>query len=318
MPILITGGTGFIGAEVVRQLLADGETDIHVMHHSGNFQRIEDTSRITLIQADLADIERTTAIVADLRPRVIYHLGAMLTVPSEGDPQASVRTNVFGTYALIEAARLNGVAQFLFSSSIGAYGPDAEPPLTDFSPQRPVTIYGTGKVFCELLGAYYKSKYGLDYRGLRFPSVIGPGVKTPGPLQFTSWVIEECARGHAYTVAAPAETAVPVVYYKEAAQAMIQLGRAPLKDIQTVTYLINGLQPTPTIGELAEVVRQKLPGAQIHFKPDPDKQPLLKVLARPVDDNRARLEWGWHPTYTPQAIVDDFLAELSRHPQRYA
>jgi nucleoside-diphosphate-sugar epimerase len=37
-----------------------------------------------------------------------------------------------------------------------------------------------------------------------------------------------------------------------------------------------------------------------------------------VDDNRARLEWGWHPSYTPQAIVDDFLAELSRHPQRYA
>ena len=317
MSILVTGGTGFIGAEVVRQLLADGETDIHVLHHSGNFQRVEDTGKVNLIQADLADTERVSAIVAEVRPRVIYHLGAMLTIPSEGDPQASIQINAFGTYALMEAARLNGVSQFLFSSSIGAYGPDAEPPLSDISPQRPVTIYGTAKVFCELLGAYYKRKYGLDYRGLRYPSVIGPGVKTPGPLQFTSWVIEECARGHAFTVAAPPETAVPVVYYKEAAQAMIQLGQAPLKDIQTVNYLVNGLQPTPTIGELADVVRQKLPEAQINFEPDPARQPLLKMLARPVDDSRARLEWAWQPKFTPQAMVADFLAELSEHPQRY-
>jgi nucleoside-diphosphate-sugar epimerase len=241
----------------------------------------------------------------------------MLTVPSEANPQASIQSNAFGTYALMEAARLNGVSQFLFSSSIATYGPDAQAPLTDFSSQRPLTIYGTAKVFCELLGAYYKRHYSLDFRGLRYPSVIGPGVKTPGPLQFTSWVIEECARGRPFTVNAPTDTAVPVVYYKEAAQGMIQLGRAPLKDIQTVTYLVNGMQPTPTIGQLADIERRILPGARMNFAPDPERQTLLRICAQPVDDSRARLEWGWHPTYTPEAIVADFLAELSEHRQRY-
>ena len=117
MSILITGGTGFIGAEIVRQLLAEGEQDIHVLYHSGNFQRVQDlTGRIKLVQADLADLERVAAVVAETRPRVIYHLGAMLTIPSEAQPQASVQANVFGTYALMEAARLNGVSRFLFSS----------------------------------------------------------------------------------------------------------------------------------------------------------------------------------------------------------
>ncbi len=320
MSILVTGGTGFIGAEIVRQLLAEGETEINVLHRNGNFQRLEDLSdRINLLQADLADMERITAIVAETHPRVIYHLGAMLTIPSEANPQLAIQANAFGTFALMEAARLNGVAQFLFSSSIGVYGQDTrEDALNDFSPQLPATIYGTTKVFCELLGAYYKNKYGLDYRGLRYPAVIGPGVKTPGPLQFTSWIIEECARGHPFLVSVPPETSVPAVYYKEAAQAMIQLGRAPLENIRTLTYLINGMRPTPTIGELAAIVRRKLPGAQIYFSQDKEWQPLVKKLVRPVDDSQARMEWGWNPTYTPEAMVDDFLAELGEHPQRYA
>ncbi len=319
MSILVTGGTGFIGAEVVRQLLAEGEPEIHVVHHSGNFQRLRDiTDRLDMIQADLADLAKISAIVAHIRPRVIYHLGAMLTFPSEGDPQTSIQSNAFGTYALMEAARLNGVSQFLFSSSISTYGPDTqESTLTDFSPQRPVTIYGTAKVFCELLGSYYRRRYGLDYRGLRYPSVIGPGVKTPGPLQFTSWIVEECARGRPFTVEAPPETAVPIVYFREAARAIIQLGRAPGSSIQTVNYLVDGLKPTPTIGELGAIVRQKMPGAQIQFKPDPEKQALLKILARPVDDSRARSEWGWNPIFTPEAIVEDFLAEMALHPERY-
>jgi threonine 3-dehydrogenase len=318
MSILITGGTGFIGAEIVRQLLAEGETELHILHHSGNFQRVQDFfDQINLIQADLGDHERITAIVADTRPRVIYHLGAMLTVPSEANPQASIQANAFGTYALMEAARQNGVSQLLFASSIASYGPGVAAPLTDFSPQRPVTIYGTAKVFCELLGAYYKNKFGLDFRGLRYPAVIGPGVKTPGPLQFTSWIIEECARGHPYLLSVPPETAVPAVYYKEAAHAMIQLGKAPLHDIQTVTYLINGIRPTPTIGEMAAILHQRLPDAQIHFPQEKEMPPLVKNLVRAVDDSRARLEWGWNPTYTAEAIVDDFLAELTEHPQRY-
>ena len=319
MSILITGGTGFIGAEIVRQLLAEGEQDIHVLYHSGNFQRVQDlTGRIKLVQADLADLERVAAVVAETRPQVIYHLGAMLTIPSEAQPQASVQANVFGTYALMEAARLNGVSQFLFSSSIASFGPGAPAPLTDFSIQRPVTIYGTAKVFGELLGGFYKHKYGLDYRGLRYPAVIGPGVKTPGPLQYTSWIIEECAKGRPFTVNVPPDTAVPVMYYKEAARAMIQLGRAPLEDIQTVNYLVCGMRPDPTIGEMAEILRRKIPGAQIQFSQDAAGQPLVKDLSRAVDDSRARQEWGWDPIYTTEAVVDDFLAELNTHPQRYS
>jgi threonine 3-dehydrogenase len=195
MSTLITGGTGFIGAEVVRQLLArNAADDIHIAHRSGNFSRINDlVDHVHLIQADLADHDTIAAIIERTRPEVIYHLGAMLSIPSEGNPQAAIEANGIGTYRLLEAARQNEVRQVLFASSIGVYGADIqEDVISDVTIQRPATIYGVTKVFGEQLGAYYKRKYGLDFRGLRYPSIIGPGVTTIGVAQFTRrcWRIE--------------------------------------------------------------------------------------------------------------------------------
>jgi threonine 3-dehydrogenase len=318
-PILITGGTGFIGAEIVRQLLARGEEEIHVLHRRGNFQRLQDVlERVNPIQVDLADGPRLGDVVAETRPRAIYHLGAILTGPGEENPQAATMANAFGTYALLEAARRYEVSQFLFASSVGVYGAGiVEDTITDLTLQRPFTIYGITKVFGEQMGSYYKMKYGLDFRGLRYPSIIGPGVTTPSVVQFTSWVIEESARGNPFAITVTPETAVAVMYYKDAAGAMIRLGAAPVENILTVNYLIDGVKPTPTAGELAEIVRSRIPGARISFEPNPILQPAIDQVARPLDDGPARTEWSWEPVYDQEAIVDDFLAELREHPERY-
>jgi threonine 3-dehydrogenase len=319
MSILITGGTGFIGAEIVRQLLARDESEICVLHRSSNFQRLQDVAdRLNLIQVDLADTGRLAEVVEAARPQAIYHLGAVLTGPGEEDPQAATETNAFGTYALLEAARRLEVNQFLFASSIGVYGADISGDvITDLTLQRPFSIYGITKVFGEQLGAFYKRKYGLDFRGLRYPSIVGPGVKTPSVVQFTSWVIEECARGNPFTITVTPETAVPVMYYKDAARAMIQLGEAPVEEIKTVNYLVDGVKPTPTAGRLAEIVRSRISGAQIAFEPNAIMQAVIDQAIRPLDDRRARDEWNWQPAYDQEAIVDDFLVELREHHERY-
>jgi threonine 3-dehydrogenase len=318
--VLITGGTGFIGAEVARQLLsARGDMDIYVMHRSENFQRLLDIAdQLSFVQADLSNSEQIVEIVKATRPEVIYHLGAVLTGPGEANPQAAVETNVVGTYTLLEAARTYGVRQLLFASSIGVYGADIrEDVITDVTLQRPFTIYGISKVFGEQLGAFYKRKYGLDFRGQRYPSIVGPGVKTPSVVQYTSWVIEECAKGNPFIITVTPETAVPIMYYKDAARGIIQLGEATVDEIKTVNYLVDGAKPTPTAGQLADIVRQNVSGAQISFEPDLAFQPMLDKLLRPIDDGRARAEWTWEPTYDLDAIVEDFLAELRDHGERY-
>jgi nucleoside-diphosphate-sugar epimerase len=244
-------------------------------------------------------------------------MGAVLSVPSDANPATATQTNAMGTFHVLEAARLFEVPKVLFSSSIGTYGLDIQDEvISDATIQRPLLFYGITKVFGEQMGLFYKRKYGLDFRGVRYPSIIGPGVQSPGAAQYTSWVIEACAKGNPYTIWVKPETRVPVLYIKDAAQAIVKLADAPLENIQTEIYLIDGAKPTPSAGELADLVRKNVPGAQIGFEPDEEMQRVVDSL-RPLDDGNARREWGWKPAYDLEHIVDDFLLDLKDNPQRY-
>lgn len=312
MTTLITGGAGFVGLEVVRLLLDRGESRIAVFSRNPSPQRLGDLAdRVKAISGDLGNFSHVLHAVKTTRPECIYHLGAMLSVPSDADPAAALHTNAMGTFHVLEAARLFDVKQVIFSSSVGVYGYDIQDEMIgDTTLQRPQLFYGATKVFGEHMGLFYKRKYGLDFRGIRYPSVIGPGVSTPGAVQYTSWVIEECARGNPFTIWVEPETRMPVMYIREAAEATIQLAQAPPERIETINYIVDGRKPTPSAGELAQTVRAQIPDAQIDFKPDPQIQPLLDEMCRPLDDSRARQEWDWQPRYDLERMVTEFLQRL--------
>ena len=308
MRILVTGGTGFIGAEIVRRLVRQ-DHDVVVAHRSGNFARIDDVlDKVTTVQADLGDNDAVTRLVSDVAPEVIHHFGATLTGPGEADPPALLRSNVDGVITLFDAAHAAGTRQVIFASSIGTYGRDLAPgePVHDLSLQRPTSVYGVTKVFAENLGAWYRQRFGLDYRGIRYPSIVGPGVTTKSVAQYTSWMIEAAGRGDAFDAWVGPDAVVPILYYKDAAQAAIDLSEAPLDDIASINYLVDGPRPTPTAGELAEAVVAAVPNAEIRFTPESDG-PARHLL---IDDTVARTEWGWQPEYGVEAMIQDFLAEM--------
>ncbi|HJP22055.1 MAG TPA: NAD-dependent epimerase/dehydratase family protein [Alphaproteobacteria bacterium] len=310
MSILITGGAGFIGLEVARQLLAEGETEVTVVSRNPSPARLGGLAdRLTAVAGDVGNFSHVLEAVKNARPSTIYHLGAMLSVPSDADPANAIQTNAMGTFYVLEAARMFDVPQVIFSSSIGTYGRDVpDAAIDDLTLQRPTLFYGATKAFGEHMGLFYRRKYDLDFRGIRYPSVVGPGVSTPGVAQYTSWMIEACADGKPFTAWVTPETRMPIMYLSEAAAATILLARAAKDSIKTVNYLVDGVKPTPSAGELANAVRAKLPEAQIDFQPDPKIQPLIDAVVRPVDDGRAREEWGWQPTHDLDRMVDEFLA----------
>jgi threonine 3-dehydrogenase len=318
MDVLVTGGTGFIGSEVVRVLLKRGER-VTAFDINPSTKLLEDVKdKVKVVRGDLGNFSHVLSVVKESKPRVIYHLGGMLSVPSDADPQAAFRANAMGTFHVLEAARLFDVEKVLFSSTLATYGLNIrEGRIDDFTLQRPELFYGCTKVFCELMGLFYRRKYGLDYRGVRYPSIVGPGVKTPGIVQYNAWVIEECAKGRPYTVYVRPDTRCPIMYYKDAARAIVMLGDAPRESIQMVNYVVAGPTPAASAQELVDMVRAKIPGAKIDFKVDEEKQKIIDKLVLPVDDSLARKEWGWYPEYDQERIVEDFLEELRNHPERY-
>ena len=312
MATLITGGAGFVGLEVARQLLDAGETDITVFSRNPSPNRLGSlTDRVTAVAGDVGNFSHVLEVVRDSRPDVIYHLGAMLTGPSDIDPASSIQTNAMGTFYVLEAARLFDVRQVIFSSSIGSYGYNIDDSaLNDTTLQRPMTFYGATMAFGEHMGLLFKRKHGLDFRGIRYPSVIGPGVTTPSNVQYTSWMIEESIKGNPFTVWTVPETKVPVMYITEAATATVQLAQAPIDAIKMVNYLVDGEKPTPNAGDIADAVRAKIPNAQIDFVPDPNRA-MLHGRSQSIDDSCAREEWGWQPTHSLSRMIDEFMAAFA-------
>ena len=317
MSILVTGGNGFIGAEIVRLLHERGEGPIHVAHRSSNLTRLGALAdKVELHPLDMADEDAVAALVQAVRPRVLYHFAAMLSGPGEADPQALLRSNVIGLIRLFEEARLAGTEQLIFASSIGTYGRDlGDGPITDMSQQRPGLVYGVGKVFGENLGAYYRTKYGLDYRGIRYPAIIGPGVTTRSLLQYTSWAIEYAAKDQPFEIWVTPETAVPILYFKDAARAALDLSSAPSDPITSINYLVDGVPPMPSASELVDAVRVVVPKAELSFKPDPQIQAMVEGVSRSIDDSCARAEWNWSPAYDLPGMIDDFVRIVRADPR---
>lgn len=315
MVALVTGGTGFLGSKVVRALIENGHDKVVAFDLYPNETNLAGVlDRVEIVRGDLSSFTTILNLIETHKPETIHHLGALLA-PSETDPEAGIRVNALGTYYLLEAARLFGVSQMIFASSItviSSTDPDAQS-LHDYSPTHPETVYAATKLFSENMGRYYRRQHGFDFRGIRLPSVIGPGVKSDGYVQYFNKTIELSAKGSPFEIYVRPDTRLPVVHVDDAAEAFLHLAAAPTEKIKAVVYAIMGPCPTPSAQELVDLVSSKIPGARLSFKVDEYVQRMFdNILRLPLDDRYARQEWGWKPRFELEAIIDDFIAKIPR------
>ena len=311
MAILITGGSGVTGSSLTSALVSRNEKVVI-------FDLWLDPSRgpknELLVQAkgDITDWHAVLNVVKEYKIDSIFHLAAILTIPSEANPWGAINTNAIGTYNILEAARLFGVKKVIFTSSIGAYGVTQDTVVTEETAQRPTNIYGCCKVFSELLGLYYHRKFGLDFRGIRVPQVVGPGVKNPGLGQYMPWLIEAAVKGEPFEVWVPEDTVMPMLYVKDVIRSLVMLYDAPEEKMRTRMYNMGQISPPPTAKELVDTVKSYYPGARITFKPDPNLMPIIKTIPRVFKGDNAEAEWGWKFSYSLNDMVKDFIEEVKK------
>jgi len=187
--VLVTGGCGFIGRQVVGTLLKQ-DCLVRVVDNLSNseldslaeFGPVEEVSperlglpqrSIQFIKADILD-EQTAELACDGMQSVI-HLAANTGVgPSVENPRLDCVTNVIGTLNYLEGCRKNNVGSFVLASS-GATVGEVQPPIHEKLPPRPVSPYGASKLACEGYCAAYAQTFGLKTVALRFGNVYGPG-----------------------------------------------------------------------------------------------------------------------------------------------
>ncbi len=319
MNILITGGTGFIGALLARSHVQRGD-NVTIFDVAPNMNRIQDIAgAVRVVQGNLSYSPEVNNVVRDNRIERILHLGSMLSAPSDANPWASFQVNVIGTVNVLEAARMFDAGPVVFPSTIATFGLDTDTVAGDATVQHPTTMYGCGKAYCENLGRFYRNRFGVDFRGIRFPSVIGPGAKVRHVSQYNAWMIEYPLKGQPFECFVTEDTRMPTMYFKDAAHAIETVANAPAESIRTVNYNVAGITPTASAKDIENVVKRHVPDARITYVPDPVIMRYYQTFRIEVfDDSRARNEWGWCPAYPDiDTVLLDFKAELDEHPDWY-
>ncbi len=319
MTTLITGDAGFIGSQLARLLIDAGERPVifDITPVQGPLREFKD--EFIFEQGTVAHLSVLMDCIEKHGVQRIFHLGGMLSLPSENNHCAAFDANVVGTYNVLEAARIKKISQVLYGSTIATYSKDiTTEEIDDRTIQRPSSFYGVSKTFGELLGLFYHRKFGLDFRGLRLPSIVGPGARTAHMSIYNAWAIEYPLKGLPYVLECEPETCCPVLYFKDAAQLLLDLSEAAPEKIRTRVYNVAGVTPVFSARRLVEIVQERVPGARLSFQPNPVVVDLLgELAAHKINDERARTEWGLKIKYPLEKMVDDFLMEFEKFHEDY-
>ena len=148
--ILVTGGAGYIGSHVVRQLGERGENIVVLDNLSTGFQ--ESVLHGEFIEGDTGDAELVSRILSDHNVDTVMHFAAHTIVPeSVSDPLKYYRNNTANTRNLLECCQKHGVKHFVFSSTAAVYGEPEDANITETTPTSPINPYGMSKLMSEIM-----------------------------------------------------------------------------------------------------------------------------------------------------------------------
>ncbi len=316
MALLITGGTGFIGANLARKLV-EQEMQVVLMEISPNMKLIEDiASNVEIVRGDVTNWAEVVDTVNSYNITKIFHTAALLSDNAEKYPLRAYCVNATGTWNILESARQFKVEQVIFTSTLATYGDHVSEPVSNDAPQFPRILYGATKVAGERLGEYYFYRFGVDFRGIRFPSVIGPGRGSGGVSAFTTLIVQYAAMGLPYDIYVSPEIGLPIIYIEDCIRALLMLSNAPNQALSRRVYNVRGIPCTS--GELVNLVKSVIPSAELRFVPDEHLTSLVRQIPAVIDDSLARNDWDWNETLDLKTSVKLFVKEVQKQPQRYS
>lgn len=270
IPVLVTGGAGFIGSHVVEHLVHNGAY-VRILDNfsTGKYENIMHLQEhIEIIEGDITDYQ--TCLKATEGIAIIFHLAAQVSVPgSVDDPQYCFKTNIDGTINLLEAARLNNCKRLVFSSSSTVYGCQDGTFIEDKTPVKPESPYGLSKLIGEMLCRQYYDVYGIETVSMRYFNVYGQRQDPAAPYAAVVAKFLECMQyNKPIPIYGDGYQTRDFVTVEEVAKANLLFGMLPEEIICGNVYNI-ATGKSMNLFELAEMLRQEFPlfNAGFEFKP---------------------------------------------------
>jgi len=312
--VLVTGAAGFVGANLVRRLIADGH-DVHAVTRPGSDRwRLEDVRReVHCHDVDLTDFEAVTGFCQDTRPAWILHLAAYGAYSSQPDARRMVATNIMGTLHLVQAAMRVGFEVFVNTGSSSEYGFQDHAPR-ESEPIDPNSDYAATKASATLLCRSIARRHHLRIQTLRLYSVFGPYEE---PARLMPTLIVRGLRNELPPLVRP-EIAHDYVYIEDVTEAYIRAATQARQEPGEIYNVGSGTQTS--IRELVEMARRVLRITAVpNWQSMPDRPGDTDVWV--ANRSRIRERLGWQPRYSLEAGFRSMVRWFLKHPDhlvRYA
>jgi nucleoside-diphosphate-sugar epimerase len=307
--ILVTGACGQIGSELVMALR---KTYSNVIASDLKEATGELKDSGTFVKLDALHKPGLTEVVKKYGVNQIYHLAAILSATGEKNPELAWRINMKSLRNMLDVSIEHGITKMFFPSTIAVFGPTTPRENTpQYTVMEPNTIYGISKQAGERWCDWYFQKKGLDVRSLRYPGLISYKTKAGGgTTDYAVDIFFEAVSHKKYTCFLKPDTRLPMMYMPDAIRGTIELMEAPAEEITIRSaYNFSSLSFTPA--ELAEAIKQEIPGFEMEYAPD-FRQAIADSWPGSINDDYARRDWGWKPEYDLQRMTKDMLENIAK------
>ena len=289
---LVTGGAGFIGSELVRQLAARGDRVVIVDNLvNGLRENVADilSPRVTLLTADVRDLDAVRPYLS--ATRVVFHLACLGVRHSVHSPVENHEVNATATLGLLAASRDAGVPRFAYVSSSEVYGTARWTPMTEEHPTFPCTVYGASKLAGECYTRAYHATYGYPTVVIRPFNTFGPRSHHEGDSgEVIPKFLLRCLAGRPMIVFGDGTQTRDFTFVSDTAAGILAAGESP----ETIGRTINiGSGREVTINDLASLVKDVTgrPDAAVQH----DQARPGDVLRLGADISSARALIGFEP-----------------------
>lgn len=288
MTVAVIGGAGFIGSNIVDDLMTQGH-EVRVLDNFSegrreNLSRWTDTGNrnIEVIRGDIRDYDTVRRVVDGCS--FVFHLAAMSRIqPSITDPLLAFHQNVIGTANVAEACRQAGVKRLVYSASSSAYGRINEPPMSEDMPTDCLNPYSLSKKTGEEIMKLYHDLYGLSTISLRYFNVYGPRHQEEGSYATVIAIFRKQKRlGQRLTIVGDGTQRRDFTFVGDVVRANMMAAMA-----HDVTGVINiGTSKNYSINEVAELI-----GGDVEYIPPR----LGEAQVTLANITKAKEQLGWFP-----------------------
>jgi UDP-glucose 4-epimerase len=309
--VLVTGGAGFIGSELVRQLAARGERVLIVDNLvNGSRENVRDvlSDQVQLLVLDVRALDRLQSHLRSVR--VVYHLACLGVRHSVQWPVENHDVNATATLKLLQACRDAGVPRFVYVSSSEVYGTAKWVPMTEDHPVFPSTVYGGSKLAGECFARAYYRTYGYPTVVIRPFNTYGPRSHHEGDSgEVIPKFMLRCLAGLPMVVFGDGTQTRDFTYVSDTATGILLAGESDAAVGDTINIGSGNEVSINDLGHKIAAVLGKPQAALQHDRPRPGD-----VLRLSADTSHARKKLGYAPRVSLTDGLERLLAWYRDHP----